>query len=837
MGLSRSPERNAKQHPTHSSRTTALQLRRPSSRTLHTALIITGAWTVFGAIHALMWMATLKDGYSIWRTLIPVALVVAWGWALLTPVIYWLTRRLLPKRVGWPMCIAGHTIAAAVIAVTVTALRMRLITWMWGEPFPKVSSFEERIAFWSDVNLFTYLAIVSMGRAIDSFRRYLDRALRTHVLETQLARAQLHYLELQLQPHFLFNSLNAIQELAHEAPNAAERMLHKLRALLGLSLVHGGRDEVSLLEELASLQPYIDIQRTRFSDWLTVSFEIDDASRKALVPHLILQPLVENSIRHGLSVRAGPGHITIVARRARYRLQLEVRDNGVGISESPTTQRSGIGLRNTGDRLRQLYGADQGLILRDADGGGTVVEINIPYREAAATEQPPQSPIREGEPADTGARASVAYAEGIGVGSYDDADTADIDWRTGEFSTAQFVSLPARTTGGGNASSSDGIEGPSVRHATPASTPSLTIDTPPSRLGPRVLAAFIGLWLLMALAWTAQMEAFYVLSGMKSEPFSLSLLKLQLVGSAYWIAVSPLVLGLSRRLRVRPERWIGPLAIHVLVAIALSFGHLELTKLTQLSVSPILVPFNINPLTGNFFVYFGLVAWMNSRDFIAWYQAREVAAARLTAEIANSRFRALCVQLRPQFLLGTLELLAQLVHRDVWRAETLIARLADVLRRTLDSARDRSTTLRSELQLLTACVEAHKVGIRPNVHLELDVDGPAMGSSIPSRLVCTMADDLLAGETADADARLVISVAAERVMDATRIRIHGEAKWKTPSENHAWWRKKSVAEAAIADAGPLVSVTFPDRSTAVVIVADPPSGQLAGTPLAAAVAA
>jgi len=229
---------------------------------------------------------------------------------------------------------------------------------------------------------------------------------------------------------------------------------------------------------------------------------------------------------------------------------------------------------------------------------------------------------------------------------------------------------------------------------------------------------------------------------------------------------------------------------------------------------------------------------MNSRDFSAWYRAREVAAARLTSEIANSRFRALCVQLRPQFLLGTLELLAQLVHRDVWRAEHLIARLADVLRRTLDAARDRTTTLRSELQLLTACVEAHKVGIRPNVALELDVDGPAMGSSIPSRLVCTMADDLLAGETADSDARLVISVAAERVMDATRIRIHGEANWKDlPSEMHAWWRKKSVAEAAIADAGPLVSVTFPDRSTAVVIVADAPSGQVAGTPLAAAAAA
>jgi hypothetical protein len=343
---------------------------------------------------------------------------------------------------------------------------------------------------------------------------------------------------------------------------------------------------------------------------------------------------------------------------------------------------------------------------------------------------------------------------------------------------------------------------------------------------------------MMAVVWTVQMQAFEASRGMPWPAFDLKLLKLQLAGSAYWICLAPLVLSVSRRLRVRPERWVLPLALHIAMAVAIGFGHLELTKLLQLSSSPILVPFNINPLTGNLFVYFAMVAWINARDFSAWYRARETAAARLTSEIANSRFRALCVQLRPQFLLGTLELLAQLVHRDVWRAEHLIARLADVLRRTLDSARDRTTTLRQELQLLAACVEAHRVGIRPNVTLELDIDGTAMASSIPSRLVCTMADDLLAGETADTDARLVISVAAERVMDATRIRIHGEANWKTASgDMHAWWRKKSVAEAAIADAGPLVSVTFPDRSTAVVIVADPPSGRLAGSPFAAAVAA
>ena len=131
---------------------------------------------------------------------------------------------------------------------------------------------------------------------------------------------------------------------------------------------------------------------------------------------------------------------------------------------------------------------------------------------------------------------------------------------------------------------------------------------------------------------------------------------------------------------------------------------------------PILDAFNINPLTGNFFLYFGLLAWSHSRDFAAWYRARELTSAELTSEIARSRFQALCVQVRPQFVLGTLDLLARLVHVDVPRADRLIARLADVLRLTLDTAALRSTTLQEELDLVTASVEAHRLGIRPGGH-------------------------------------------------------------------------------------------------------------------------
>jgi hypothetical protein len=236
--------------------------------------------------------------------------------------------------------------------------------------------------------------------------------------------------------------------------------------------------------------------------------------------------------------------------------------------------------------------------------------------------------------------------------------------------------------------------------------------------------------------------------------------------------------------------------------------------------------FNINPLTGNFFLYFGLLAWSHSRDFAAWYRARELASAQLTSEIARSRFQALCVHVRPQFVLGTLDLLARLVHVDVPRADRLIARLADVLRLTLDTASLHSTSLVEELDLVNASVEAHRLGIRPGVMLVLDVPPEALGTTLPSRLLATLVDDLLATDPdgpKGAVLPLEVQVSAERAIDATRIRVRGvnvgPASNKGP---HDWWRRKSAAEAAVADAGPLVTVAFPDRATAVLIVADNP---------------
>ena len=361
------------------------------------AALILAVWTVYGLVHAVYWITT-SPSRDQWGWMVVSALIMAWTWAALTPFLFGLARIADPARIGWLRSLTAHGITFALVALGMGMLRLTLIMtlgpameteWQfWPSLWP-------RAVFWADVNLFTYLAVVLTGRAIASHRRYLDRTLRTHVLETQLARAQLHFLELQLQPHFLFNSLNAIQELAHEAPNAAERMLRRLHALLSRSLERSGQDEHSLAEELSALEPYIDIQRTRF-EWLMVGLHVNADTRTAMVPHLILQPLVENAIRHGLAVRQGPGHIEVFAERRGDRLVMQVRDDGVGLSTATTPGRSGIGLRNASDRLRQLYGHDHRFELRPREHGGVVVEIDIPFRT-----QPTgcRSGVVDGEPA------------------------------------------------------------------------------------------------------------------------------------------------------------------------------------------------------------------------------------------------------------------------------------------------------------------------------------------------------------------------------------------------------------------------------------------------------
>jgi LytS/YehU family sensor histidine kinase len=226
------------------------------------------------------------------------------------------------------------------------------------------------------------------------YREAQDRAVATAKLETKLVETQLQTLQSQLHPHFLFNTLHAISTLMHSNVDQADRMLSRLGALLRMTLDNVGQQEVSLKDELDFLEGYLEIEQTRFRDRLTVKFDVPPETLDALVPWMLLQPLVENAIKHGISPQPGPGTIELLARRENARLVVEVKDDGVGLTQDALTAlQSGIGLSTTRARLNHLFGRDyQFEFHRRTNKKGLTVKVVIPWRtEAMLAEQAVQA--------------------------------------------------------------------------------------------------------------------------------------------------------------------------------------------------------------------------------------------------------------------------------------------------------------------------------------------------------------------------------------------------------------------------------------------------------------
>lgn len=723
-----------------------------------TAFIWTG-WTLYGVVHGALWTIGHSEPADAWHYTWLSALLVAWAWASVTPWVLKAARAFAPSRRGWGVSIAAHTAAALALAVAMTLVRREAIAVLAGvDRAPFASTF----IWWVDVWLFIYVTLVVIGQALEAQRRYADRTLRANLLEAQLARTQLQYLESQLQPHFLFNALNTIQELAHESPAVAERMLQRLRALLTVSLERHGQDEVALADELAALEPYLDIQRTRFSNWLQVEVQVAPEALAVRVPHLVLQPLVENAIKHGLSVRKGPGRIVISARRAGDGLVLCVEDDGAGLREGAGP---GIGLTNVMERLRQLHGSAANLVLERRVPTGTTVQLQMPWRT---------------EPVVTGALPLAADHP---------------DWRTGEFVA------------------------PLVERRQPAPPPAVE-DTGPASPPPSMRAwlGIAGVWLMLAVLWTNQSVLLTRVEPMEETPSLWYAARAQVATSLLWLVMSLPALWLARRYRFGADNWGERLPVHVAAATACGFLHVWVLKLTHLSSAPVLSIASLNPLTGDFFIYMGLLAWSHARDFVARFRAREIETARLSARIARSRFQAMRVQLRPEFVLATLEHLERLVHTDADRAERLIARLADVLRFTLDVSRNRSTTVQHEMQLVEACLEAHRLGVR-RVQLRSRVDEDARGTLVPSRLICATVDELLDNTRRFPEWELSVAIDATRVSGYTRITIRAEGEGSPRGgPEHTWWHRDVVSEREVEVADGRVSVLVPDQRTVMLMV-------------------
>jgi LytS/YehU family sensor histidine kinase len=311
----------------------------------------------------------------------------AYGAMILVPGVIWIARRFRPDRAHWARYLSVHLIAVitfSALHTTLNALSRNLIF-----PLAGLGAYDYgimRIRYFMELpnDVLIYVLIVAFVYLFDHYRATRDHEVRAAQLESRLAQAQLQNLRLQLQPHFLFNALNTISSIMYDDPRTADVMLGKLSDLLRHTLRAVPAQETTLEEELRVLGLYVDLMRARFEERLAVRIEVESGAERALVPQLILQPLVENAIRHGFDPVTSRREIDVRCARENGSLSLEVRDHGPGLAvPAEVALRSGVGLSNTASRLAQLYGAAHRLELGNADGGGLRVSVVIPYHGAA----------------------------------------------------------------------------------------------------------------------------------------------------------------------------------------------------------------------------------------------------------------------------------------------------------------------------------------------------------------------------------------------------------------------------------------------------------------------
>jgi two-component system LytT family sensor kinase len=343
----------------------------------------------YTAVYGLSRWTLRPDTTAIFPYLVLMNLAMWTGYALWTPVIFWLGRRFYFDRRGWKRAIAVHVPASVLITAAhltlVGVVRYYLQALRGGTPEFWMSIFD---AFFRTLDqiLPVYWAIIGLQHAIDYYRQARSRELRSARLETRLVASQLQALQQQLHPHFLFNTLHAISTLVHRDPDKADLMIERLSDLLRITLRKVGVQEVELAEELEYLRAYLDIEQVHFGSRLRIEYRIDVAAMDALVPTLILQPLVENAIRHGLEPMVREGTLSVEAQADGDTLWLRVRDDGAGLPKT-WKRREGVGLTNTRSRLDRLYGEAAALTVRENPGGGVLVDIYIPLRRRAVTKE------------------------------------------------------------------------------------------------------------------------------------------------------------------------------------------------------------------------------------------------------------------------------------------------------------------------------------------------------------------------------------------------------------------------------------------------------------------
>jgi sensor histidine kinase YesM len=348
---------------------------------LRWALII-GGWTIFGLFMAgQIYFQLARAGHPVvWKSTLFQEMVYAYAWAALTPLILYLSRRFPVDAKRWIAHTAFHIVACYAIAI-VHRIIFYVITMAYEATPANAFSMEKLYASmfsYLDYGILIYWFLLLLQHSLEYFQRYKENEVKASQLETQLAVAQLQSLKMQLQPHFLFNTLNAISVLIDRHPDTARHMILKLADLLRMTLENGNAQEIPLRQELELLDNYMQIEQTRFEDRLKVTMNIEPDTLNAIVPNLILQPIVENAMRHGVAAHRGSATVEVSATRQNGSLLLQVKDNGPGIAR-PHQMKEGIGFSNTNARLRQLYGKKQRFEITNAAEGGCIATIVIPF--------------------------------------------------------------------------------------------------------------------------------------------------------------------------------------------------------------------------------------------------------------------------------------------------------------------------------------------------------------------------------------------------------------------------------------------------------------------------
>jgi len=309
------------------------------------------------------------------------------SWWILSPLVFWWCRLLRDAdwRLRAPALLLGALVALFLAPLVAALLRLAL-SWLHLCIGPCEQAAALLSAEWfrqvvrvAGVNLPVYAGFVLAWHAGTFYRDARDRQMKAVELESLLQQAQLDALRSQLNPHFLFNALHSLAELVHSDPKLAEQLIVRLGELLRQVLQSSTRQEITLAEELEFIRGYVEIEQMRLGERLRVRWDIEAGALEARVPSLILQPLVENAVQHGIAAVTGAGTLVIAARLVERFLQLEIFDNGPGLAQTSVDRRQGIGLTNTRARLQRLYGDRQSFELEAGDG--LTVRVRIPWAE------------------------------------------------------------------------------------------------------------------------------------------------------------------------------------------------------------------------------------------------------------------------------------------------------------------------------------------------------------------------------------------------------------------------------------------------------------------------